>query len=70
MEWKTMVENSSGQKIKTLHNDNGGGYNLREFEDYLRKKGIRHERSFQNKVGDRSRGRPEGPLFNSYYTKV
>ena len=24
----------------------------------------------QSKVGDRSRGRPEGSLFNSYYTEV
>ena len=23
-----------------------------------------------SKVGDRSQGRPEGSLFNSYYTKV
>ena len=23
-----------------------------------------------SKVGDQSRGRPEGSLFNSYYTKV
>ena len=24
----------------------------------------------KSKVGDRSRGRPEGSLFNSYYTEV
>ena len=43
MEWKTIVENFSGQKIKTLHTDNGREYTSREFEDYLRKKGIHHE---------------------------
>ena len=45
MEWKTMVENSSGLKIKTLRIDNGEEYTSREFEDYLRQKGIHHERT-------------------------
>ena len=52
------VENSSGQKIKTLHTDNGGEYTSSEFEDYLRKKGIHHECTFsktpeQNGVDER-----------------
>ena len=45
MKWKTMVENSSDQKIKTLYTDNGREYISREFKDYLRKEGIRHERT-------------------------
>ena len=34
-------------------------------EEYLKIK-----MDIKNEVGDRSRGRPEGSLFNSYYTKV
>ena len=46
------------KKIKTLHSDNGGKYTSKEFEDYLKKNGIRHERTVpktpeQNKVADR-----------------
>ena len=43
MKWKIKVENSRDQKIKTLHTPIGGECTSREFEDYLRKKGIRHE---------------------------
>ena len=43
--WKSMVEKSSGEKIKTLRSDNGGEYTSKEFEDYLKKNGIRHERT-------------------------
>lgn len=43
MEWKTMVEKSTGHNVKTLRTDNGGEYTSREFEDYLKKEGIRHE---------------------------
>ena len=47
-----------GQKIKTQRTDNGGKYTSRGFEDYLRKKGIRHERSVpktpeQNGIAER-----------------
>ena len=38
-----MVEKSSGEKIKTLHSDNGSEYTSKEFEDYLKKNGIHHE---------------------------
>ena len=38
-----MVEKSSGEKIKTLRYDNGSEYTSKEFEDYLKKNGIRHE---------------------------
>ena len=37
LEWKSMVEKSSGEKIKTLRSDNGGEYTSKEFEDYLKK---------------------------------
>ena len=46
VEWKTMVENLSGRKvrkIKTLRSDNGGEYTSTEFVQYLKKEGIRHE---------------------------
>ena len=43
LEWKYMVEKSSGEKIKTFRSDNGGEYTSKEFEDYLKKNSIRHE---------------------------
>ena len=57
-EWKSMVEKSRGEKIKTLCSDNGGEYTSKEFEDYLKKNGIRHERTVpktpeQNGVAER-----------------
>ena len=57
-EWKSMVEKSSGEKIKTLRSDNGDEYTSKEFEDYLKKNGIRHERTVpktpeQNGVAER-----------------
>ena len=53
-----MVEKSSGEKIKTIHSDNGGEYTSKEFEDYVKKNVIRHERTVpktpeQNGVGER-----------------
>ena len=58
LEWKSMVEKSSGEKIKTLRSDNGGEYTSKEFEYYLKKNGIRHERTVpktpeQNGVAER-----------------
>ena len=35
LEWKAMVEKSTGQKLKTLRTDNGGEYTSTEFEGYL-----------------------------------
>ena len=35
LEWKSMVEKSSGKNIKTLCSDNGGEYTSEEFEDYF-----------------------------------
>ena len=43
LEWKAQVENSSGQKLKTLRTDNGGEYTSKEFTAYLKKEGVRHE---------------------------
>ena len=42
-EWKTEVEKSLGRSVKTLRTDNGGKYTSTEFEEYLKKEGIRHE---------------------------
>ena len=43
--WKTLVENQYEKKIKILRSDNGGEYVSTEFEKYLRKEGIRHEKT-------------------------
>ena len=43
LEWKAQVENSSGQKLKTLRTDNGGEYTSKGFTAYLKKEGVRHE---------------------------
>ena len=43
MDWKAMVEKSTGKKLKTLRTDNGGEYTSNQFEDYMRSEGIRHE---------------------------
>ena len=42
LEWKALVEKSTGRKLKALRTDNGGEYTSAEFEAYL-KKGVRHE---------------------------
>ena len=42
-EWKSMVEKSSGMKVKVLRTDNGGEYTSKEFEQYLKKQGTQHE---------------------------
>ena len=43
LEWKAMVERSTGRKLKTLRTDNGGEYTSTQFGEYLRSEGIRHE---------------------------
>lgn len=43
VQWKAMVEKSSGHVLKTFRSDNGGEYTSRKFESYLKKEGIRHE---------------------------
>ena len=42
-EWKSMVEKSSGMKVKVLRTDNGGEYTSKEFEQYQKKQGTEHE---------------------------
>ena len=43
VEWKALVENSSGQKLKTLRTDNAGEYTSAAFTAYLKKEGVCHE---------------------------
>ena len=57
-EWKSLVEKSSGHKIKVFRTDNGGEYTSTEFESLLRKEGIKHEYTIpktpqQNGVSER-----------------
>ena len=40
---KSLVEKSSGYKVKKLRTDNGGEYTSTEFESYLKKEGIEHQ---------------------------
>ena len=58
LEWKALVENSTGRKLKALRTDNGGEYTSKEFETYLKQNGIGHERTVpktpeQNGVAER-----------------
>ena len=43
LEWKALVEKSSGHKLKIWRTNNGGEYTSNKFEKYLRLEGIRHE---------------------------
>ena len=43
LEWETLVENSSGKRLKILCTDNGVEYVSNKFESYLKAEGIRHE---------------------------
>ena len=43
LEWKALVENSMGRKLKTLRTDNGGEFTSAEFERHLQENGIRHQ---------------------------
>ena len=38
-----MVEKSNGKNLKALRTDNGGEFISREFEEYLKNEGIKHE---------------------------
>ena len=58
LEWKALAENSSGHKLNVLRTDNRGEYTSAEFESYLKREGIRHERTIpktpeQNGVAER-----------------
>jgi transposase InsO family protein len=39
-EYIALVENQKGKKVKCLQSDNGGEYTGKEFDDYLKKRGI------------------------------
>ena len=41
--WRAKVENSTGNKLKTLRSDGGGEYISKEFETFLEVEGIHHE---------------------------
>ena len=43
LEWKAMVENDSGRKLKVLRSDNGSEYTGKQFQEYLKSEGVRHE---------------------------
>ena len=42
-EWKALIENSTGRKIKCLSTDNGEEYVSTEFQDFLKEKGFTHQ---------------------------
>ena len=53
-----MVENQTGRGGEVLRSDNGGENTSKEFKDYLKRKGIKHQlsipgRSEQNGVAER-----------------
>lgn len=57
-EFAAVTQNECGNKIGTLRSDRGGEYQSEEFENYLKKEGIRHELSVtrcpqQNGVAER-----------------
>ena len=43
VEWKAMVERSSGHEVKVLRTDSGREYTSTEFKEYLKREGICHE---------------------------
>ena len=58
LEWKALVERSSGYKVKKFRTDNGGECTSKEFEEYLKKEGIEHQYTIpktpqQNGVSER-----------------
>ena len=57
-EWKSLVEKSTGHKLKIFRTDNGGEFTSTEFESYLKEEGIKHEYTIpktpqQNGVSER-----------------
>lgn len=58
VEWKTLIENQYNTKIKSIRSDNGGEYTSNQFESYLQKEGIKHQKTIpqtpeQNGVSER-----------------
>ena len=45
IEFEAEVTNEKGMRIKALRTDNGGEYESKEFTEYLKKKGIKHQRT-------------------------
>ena len=45
LEWKALVENVSGKKLKRLRTDNGGEYTSKKFEAHLKSCGIQREKT-------------------------
>lgn len=43
LEWKAMVEKTSGHKLKVLRTDNSGEFTSTKFEEFLKSEGIHHE---------------------------
>ncbi|PKI57116.1 hypothetical protein CRG98_022510 [Punica granatum] len=57
-DWKALVENETGLKVKCLRSDNGGDYELDEFKEYCAVNGIHMEKTVrgtpqQNGVAER-----------------
>jgi transposase InsO family protein len=57
-EFKALVENQTGKKIRCLRSDNGGEYTSKDFDDYCVREGIRREMTVaynpqQNGVAER-----------------
>jgi hypothetical protein len=42
-EWKSMIENATGQRVKTIRSDNGGEYTSNQFQKFLKEHGIVHQ---------------------------
>jgi hypothetical protein len=42
-EFKALVENQTGKKIKVLRSDNGGEYTSKDFDAFCREAGIKRE---------------------------
>ena len=42
-EFKALVENQTGKKIKVLRSDNGGEYTSHVFDEYCRQEGIKRQ---------------------------
>ena len=45
--YKAWAENQTGRHIKTLHTDSGGKYVNSEFQEFLIKNGISHEKTMR-----------------------
>ena len=43
LDWKAMVERSTGRKLKAIRTDNGGEFTSKELETHLTAEGVRHE---------------------------